>query len=242
MNEFKCQDALSYVKGLQDESVHLVLTDPPFAISRKTGFASGENTGKDTDRFRVSYEFGDWDVVDLDYFHALFTEAYRKLVKGGTMVVFYDLWKIQELKELLESIGFRMFRMIEWLKTNPVPINSSKNYLTNSRELAIVCVKGSKPVFNSQYNRGVFEYPIYQGKDRFHPTQKSLQLFQELVNIHSNEGDVVLDFFGGSGTTQVAAYLEGRQYLGCEKDESTYLKTKERLKTYEQHRENCTST
>ena len=228
-DNFVNQDALDYLKGVDSGSVDLILTDPPYAISRSTGFASGEVKGKDTDRFRVSYDFGEWDVVDLDYFRKVFSETFRSLRKGGTLIVFYDLWKMQELKELLEEVGFKMFRMIEWVKTNPVPINSKSLYLSNAKEYAIVCVKGGKPTFNSEYHRGVFEYPIYQGKDRWHTTQKSLPLFEELIKLHTNEGDLVLDMFSGSATTQVAARNMKRRFAGCEKDHNFFIKAKERI-------------
>ena len=147
--ELKNEDALCYVKSLPSESISLVLTDPPYAISRDTNFQSGEVKGTDVDRFRVSYDFGDWDVVDENYFKVLFSETYRVMKKGGTLVCFYDLWKLESLKTILESCGFRMFRFIEWVKTNPVPINSKVSYLTNAREVAVVCVKGSKPTFTN---------------------------------------------------------------------------------------------
>lgn len=228
-SNFENSDALSYLKTLPNKSVNLVLTDPPYAISRATGFASGELKGNDTDRFRVSYEFGDWDTVDLFYFKEVFTETFRVMSSGATLIVFYDQWKMQELKELLEKVGFRMFRMIEWVKTNPVPINSKSLYLSNSKEYALVCVKGGKPVFNASYHKGIFEYPIYHAKDRWHSTQKSLPLFEELIKIHTNEQQVVLDMFSGSATTQVAAKKLNRKWLGCELNEEFYLKCKQRI-------------
>ena len=229
MLDIKNEDALSYVKSLSDNSVDLVLTDPPYAISRDTNFKSGELKGTDVDRFRISYDFGEWDVVDEDYFRVLFKETYRVMKKGGTLVCFYDIWKLESLKGILESCGFRMFRFIEWVKTNPVPINSKVNYLTNAREVAIVCVKGSKPTFNNSYHNGIYSYPIYQGEDRFHTTQKSLKLFEEIILNHSNEGDVVLDMFLGSGTTIVAANNLKRACFGCEKDLNYYTQTLERI-------------
>jgi site-specific DNA-methyltransferase (adenine-specific) len=228
MNFENC-DALEYLLSLEKNSVNLCLTDPPYAISRETNFSSGNITGKDTDRFRVSYDFGDWDKVDLCYFSKLFKTLYSVLTQNGTCIVWYDLWKIQELKVVLETVGFKKFRLIEWVKTNPVPINSKVSYLSNAKEYAIVCGKGSNSTFNSSYNNGVFQYPIYQGKDRFHPTQKSLQLFEELVKIHTDEQDVVLDMFAGSGTTLLAAKNTNRKFLGCELDKDFYEKTKERL-------------
>ena len=230
--ELKNEDALSYVKSLSSKSVDLVLTDPPYAISRDTNFKGGKLKGTDVDRFRVSYDFGEWDVVDEDYFRVLFKETYRVLKKGGTLVCFYDIWKLESLKGILESCGFRMFRFIEWVKTNPVPINSKVSYLSNAREVAIVCVKGSKPTFNNSYHNGIYSYPIYQGEDRFHTTQKSLKLFEDIILNHSNEGDTILDMFSGSGTTLIAANNLKRSCFACEKDVNYYTQTLERLNKY----------
>ena len=52
-------------------------------------------------------------------------------------------------------------------QTNPQPLNSSVNYLTNCREIALVAVKGGKPTFNSKYDKGIYEYPIQGGKKDF---------------------------------------------------------------------------
>ena len=223
------KDALLFLREVGNNTIDLVLTDPPYAISKETNFSSGKETGRDVDRFRMSYEFGQWDTVDLEYFKSVFTETFRVMKTGGTLICFYDIWKLESLKTVLESVGFKMFRFIEWVKTNPVPINSKISYLTNSREVAIVCVKGSKPTFNTSYHNGIFNYPIYQGKDRFHTTQKSLQLFEELVSLHSKEGDIVLDMFSGSATTHLAAKNLNRSCIGCEKDVQYFKQARQRL-------------
>lgn len=62
--DFKNGDALVYVRSLPSASIDLVLTDPPYATSRQTNFQSGVETGTDTDRFRVSYDFGKWEVAE----------------------------------------------------------------------------------------------------------------------------------------------------------------------------------
>ena len=103
------------------------------------------------------------------------------------------------------------------------------NYLTNCREIALLAVKGGKPTFNSKYDNGIYQYPLYSGRDRFHPTQKSLPLFEELIRKHSNEGDVILDPFSGSGTTAVAAAKTSRNFIGCEIDKSFFEKSVERI-------------
>jgi len=129
----------------------------------------------------------------------------------------------------MEGEKFKQIRLVEWIKTNPQPINSSVNYLTNCREIALLGIKKSKPTFNSKYDKGIYEYPLQGGKDRFHPTQKSLPLFEDLIRKHSNEGDVVLDCFAGSATTAIAAINTNRRFTGCESNEEYFSKAEERI-------------
>ena len=95
-------------------------------------------------------------------------------------------------------------------------MNSKVNYLTNCREVALIGIKGSKPTFNSKYDNGIYYYPLQGGRNRFHPTQKSIALFEELIRKHSNENDVVMDTFLGGGTTAIACSNTKRKFTGCE--------------------------
>ena len=313
----KHQDGLEFLSGLPDNSVDLVLTDPPYITSRDSGMdkwvdhiaecdAEGGNvySGDDWKKFNVDKDweqffdsdlslkklkkrldkadpklkktdkekriqtykesalkrmeqdylkygsiygkkyavrtdYGKWDseftMEDLQLF---INHFYRILKPGGTCIVFFDLWKITPLKEQLESAKFKQIRFIEWLKTNPQPINSKVNYLTNCREIALLGIKKSKPTFNSSYDKGVYEYPIQGGKDRFHPTQKNTKMFEDLILKHSNEGNVVLDCFLGSGTTAVAAINTDRQFTGCELDKEYFTKAMERIQNAKSSRKN----
>lgn len=226
--ELKNVSCFEYIKTLESNSIDLVLIDPPYEVSRDTNFAKCEKTGRDVDRFRMSMDFGDWDnnFTGLD---EVIKESYRVLRKGGTLICFYDLWKITKLKEYFDNAKFKQLRFIEWQKTNPVPINSKVNYLTNSREIAVVGIKGSKPTFNSEYDAGIYKYPICHSKDRFHPTQKPLGLIEELVKKHSNLGDSVLDCFSGSGTTAVACVNLDRNFYGCELNGEYFEKSIDRI-------------
>lgn len=223
-----CFDLL---KKIPSNSVNLVLIDPPYEISRDTGFQNGAETGTDTDRFRISMDFGDWDknFTGLDI---VVQESYRILKPGGTFICFYDLWKIETLKRYMDNSKFKQIRFIEWLKTNPVPINSKINYLTNAREVAVSGIKVSKPTFHSAYDKGIYEFPICHDQDRFHPTQKPIALMEALILKHSNENDVVLDCFSGSGTVGVAALKNGRRFIGCEISPEYFEKSKKRLEQY----------
>ncbi len=268
--DIKNCDGLDLLKTLKNNSIDLILTDPPYIISRDSGMdkyteqvkqieKEGKNvkTEKDWEEYKVKHkleddtykenylkygnasgkkygyktDYGDWDkdftMKKLEEFIQLF---YKKLRKGGTCIIFFDLWKLSYLKEAMEKYKFKQLRFIEWVKTNPVPLNQSVNYLTNSREIALLGVKGGKPTFNSKYDKGIYDYPIQGGKNRFHPTQKNVKLFEALIKKHSNKGDVVLDTFLGGGTTAIASKNTERKFIGCEISKEYYDKVIELLK------------
>ena len=282
----KHQEGLQFLSDIPDDSVDLILTDPPYITSRDSGMdkwvnhvakqdTSGSvnvmteedwNSYKTEDqwnewfeksqvksenrdkallkmkadflkygsiygkKYAVKTNYGGWDSeFTIEQLEMFIKHFYRVLKPSGTCIVFFDLWKLTNLKSMLEVEKFKQIRFIEWLKTNPQPINSSVNYLTNCREIALLGIKKSKPTFNSKYDKGVYEFPLQGGKSRFHPTQKSLPLFETLIKKHSNEGDLVLDCFAGSATTAVAAQNTNRSFVGCELDEEYYNKATQRI-------------
>jgi site-specific DNA-methyltransferase (adenine-specific) len=255
--EIKNMDGLQYLSTIPNNSIDLILTDPPYIISRETGMNTHYNTVKkneenniefvkteeewndykkenniedDTNKekymkygtiygkkYCVKTDYGEWDNdFTMEILEQFVSEYYKKLKNGGTIIIFFDLWKISYLKEIMEKHKFKQIRFIEWIKTNPQPLNSSLNYLTNCREIALLGVKGSKPTFNSKYDNGIYMFPLQGGKNRFHPTQKSVNLFEELIKKHTNESEVVLDTFLGGGTTAIAAKNTNRKFRGCE--------------------------
>lgn len=236
-------DVLADNSFIADGEIDLILTDPPYIISRDSGFQKKDEhgVGGGLKRFQTySTDFGGWDrdeftMQDLD---EVIQKFHRILKPGGVAVVFFDIWKVSVLAEMFKSAGFENISMIEWLKTNAVPINARKTYLSNAREIAVVASRaGARPTFRnvgdgekgSFHSAGIFRHPIYHAKDRFHPTQKSLSLFEDLIGIHSAPGDVVLDCFSGSATTGVAAANMGRHYIGCEPDREFFDKSSDRL-------------
>ena len=281
LNEIQNIDGLSFLDGLDNNSIDLVLTDPPYITSRKTGMDAQAKVVMESDKsnknvkteaqwkkyktdaqweewmvknkittpekkvkelkklknnylkygsiygkkYAVVTDYGDWDKnFTMEILEKFMTHYFRVLKNGGTAIIFFDIWKITPLKEMMEKVGFKQIRFIEWIKTNPQPLNSSVNYLTNCREIALLGIKKSKPTFNSKYDNAIYEFPLQGGKNRFHPTQKSLPLFEALIKKHSVEGDVILDTFLGSGTTARAAKNTNRKYKGCEISTEYYEK------------------
>ncbi len=222
-------DCFNYLSTLESNSIDLILTDPPYDISKKSGFSSGKMS-KFT---QISIDFGYWDTeIDLD---TLFKEYYRVLRKGGTLILFYDVWKSTELKECAEKYKFNQHRVCCWMKTNPVPVNSKVNYLSNAAEYFFTFVKGKKPTFNSEYDNGIYNFPLCHGKERLeHPTQKPLGLIKNLILKHSNSGDIVLDTFSGTSTTAFACLETNRKFICIERDENYYEISKNRIESFKQ--------
>ena len=218
-------DCFDLIKDIDSKSVDLILVDPPYLISKSSGFSNiSDTTSKEmaTKYGKVSIDFGEWDKGELDW-DLLFKEYYRILKDSGTLIIFYDIWKSNDIKSMADKYKFKQPRVGQWQKTNPVPINSKLNYLSNAIEFFFTFVKGKKPTFHSLYDNGVYRYPICHGKERYdHPTQKPLALISDIINKHSNEGDVVLDNFAGTGTTAHACILNNRNYIVIERDDKYF--------------------
>jgi site-specific DNA-methyltransferase (adenine-specific) len=261
-------DALTFLQKIKKETIDLILTDPPYIISRESGMNTHYETVQhnelnnieevkteeeweiykeinniETDdkkekyikygtiygkKYCVKTNYGEWDnTFTMNELENIIAEYYKKLKKGGTLIMFFDLWKISYLKELFEKYNFKQIRFLEIIKKNPQPLNSKINYLTNCREIAVLGVKCGKPTFNSSYDNAIYYCNIQSGKTRFHPTQKPLSVIEELIKKHSNEGDTVLDTFLGGGTTAVASKNTGRLFLGCEVSSEYFNKMNE---------------
>ena len=123
------------MKNIPDGSIDLILTDPPYLFSKKSNFDTGGAWNNVSDkRCRKTppkTDFGEWDKQQLDL-NKLFKEFFRVLKKGGTCICFFDIWKMQELRMAAEFNKFKQMRLIRWDKTNPVPVNSKLNYLSET--------------------------------------------------------------------------------------------------------------
>lgn len=213
-------DCLEVLGSIADGSIDLVLTDPPYNIAKANGFASMGRAGID---------FGEWDKgADL---LSHIAHSARVLRAGGSMVVFNAWRNLGAIAEDAEFCGLETKDMIRLEKLNPMPRNPDRRYVTDY-ECAIWFTKpGAKWTFNrisEGYQRPKFVKPIERG---LHPTQKNLSLMEDLVRIHSNQGDTVLDQYMGSGTTGVAAVKLGRSFCGIERDDGYFKIASERIRT-----------
>lgn len=210
---------------IEDESIDLILTDIPYNISKDNGFGGFD---KKTNRNRVGIDFGEWDkgfqVKSL-------SSLVPKLKKGGSIVLFSSFEQFGEIIETFSNLELK--DKIIWEKSNPMIRNRERRYVSNI-EFCSWFVKGKDWTFNrknDKYEGCVLRYPTESGGGfkRYHPTQKNLNMFKYLLEIHSNEGDVILDPFMGGGTTGVACKQLNRNFIGLEIDTNYFNVASERI-------------
>jgi DNA modification methylase len=204
-------DCLERMKEIPDGSVDMVLTDPPYNIARDNNFSTMGRAGID---------FGEWDK-GADLFSYI-NEVYRVLNKDGSFVVFNDWKNLGDIARYAENLGFVTKDMLRLEKSNPMPRNRDRRYITDYECAIWFTMPKAKWTFNRQdssYQRPKFVHSIDKG---LHPTQKSLSLMEQLLLVHTNKGDIVLDPFMGSGTTGVACANTDRSFIGIELDEGYF--------------------
>lgn len=228
-NKLFHDDCFVLMKEFNDQNIKVnhIITDPPYAISKKNNFHTLSNPRKGVD-------FGDWD---WDFDPSVWLDlAYPLLDKNGSMIIFCSYRFISQITQKIENLGGVVKDIMVWQKANPMPRNINRRYVQDM-EFMIWAVqsKKSKWVFNKPddkpYQRGFFQTPTLLGKERTtHPTQKPIALMQEIIQIHSNEHDIIFDPFMGTGSTGVACLNLNRQFIGCEKELEWFNIAERRLK------------
>lgn len=207
-------DAMELVDKFIENNIKVnhIITDPPYSISKKNNFGTLKKP-------RHGIDFGEWDK-NFDLFSWI--PKYEKILdKNGSMIVFCSYRYISFIIKTMEECGLEVKDIIVWKKSNPMPRNIDRRYVQDM-EFAIWAVKkGSKWVFNKlaghKYMRSLYETSIVSGSEKVgHPTQKSLKLMKDLISVHTNENDIILDPFMGSGSTGVAALSLKRNFIGFE--------------------------
>lgn len=207
-------DCFELIKGVEDNSVDLILTDPPYNLGKYSTGNIKLNWRKD-----INNDIANWDLIDLEP-DKIADDLIRVLKPNGNLFIFCSYNLIGKWFDALDH-RFDTFQFMVWHKTNPTP-KFYKNGFLNSCEIIICCWnKGHKWNFSNQRDmHNFFESPICMGKERLkdpkHPTQKPLKILEHIIKIASNEEDVVLDPFMGVASTGVAALNLKRKFTGFE--------------------------
>lgn len=215
LNTIYNEDCMVGLNRIPDNSVDLVLTDIPY------GEVNRANSGiRNLDK-------GNADIVNFDLVEL--TQTLCNKTKGS-IYMFCGFEQVSDIIKTMREEGL-ITRIITWEKTNPSPMNGQNLWLSASE----LCVFGKKrgATFNGHCMSNVLHYPTQRGK--IHPTMKPVKLFEELITTSSNEDDIVLDAFMGSGTTAIACMNTNRRYVGFELNKEFYDRANERIKNHVVH-------
>jgi len=218
INKIICGDCLEVMKGMPDECVDLVMTDPPFCVDygkrTKTLFRKQK-------QINLSYL---WDkIVDLKKYRKFINdcliEIFRIMKKNSSLYLWCGDNSLSYFRDFMEKIGFKYKATIIWHKTNPVPQFRKVNFLS-SVEFLCFSQKGN-PTFNFKFQKNMhnfIESSICMGKERvgIHEAQKPLSIIRHFIEISSNKNNLIADFFLGSGTTALACKQLKRNFIGIE--------------------------
>lgn len=229
-------DYKNFEKEIPDESIDLIITDPPYGInylsnkqtsSTRTGKTEPTNNKKYFERIQGDANSTDYDLNQITLFNFL----YQKLKPNSAIYVFCHWKKWSVAEKAAEQSGFNIKNMIVINKSNH-GMGDLQGQYAPKHELILYAVKGRHILDNSVLGRGkdVIEGKIlYSGAKRFHPNEKPISWIEPLILRSSNTSNVILDPFMGSGSTGVACVKNNRQFIGIEINSTYYDIAKQRL-------------
>ena len=226
-----CGDAHPLIKNIEDNTIDLIATDPPYEIK---------------------FEGHLWDQPNFLNWNGLAQEFQRVLKPTGSLIIFQGWSNVCKTKEILDQY----FIMKNWIIYDRVKGRGAKTNLISTREDILWYVMNENKysynkipsnikkktsgmgLKNGQSYRALSNVwtdisPIVPwSKERVaHPTQKPVQLMNRILEIYSHPNDLILDPFFGSGTTAVSSLLLNRRFIGFEYNKKYYNMSKKRVES-----------
>ena len=226
-----CGDCKELIKVIDDHTIDLLLTDPPYNVSRENNFTTMGSA------CRQWMDFGEWDK-DFDTLGWIQLMP-RVLKENANVVIFNARENLWDIKRECEKNNIYMKRCLVLNKSNPAPFNRDRMFV-NDVEFALWWVynskwKPTKWTFNREnpLEKCVIDTTVQSSK--LHPTMKDINVIEYLIKTLSNEGDLVLDPFIWSGTTAVACMNLNRDFIWMEIDLKYVSIAEQRLLSRDNH-------
>ncbi|BDH64568.1 DNA-methyltransferase [Enterococcus faecalis] len=232
-------NSLEVLKKFEENSVDVVITDPPFFLSN--GGVSCKN-GR-----MVSVDKGEWDKLDSMTIEEFYTEILVQLKRilkfDGSIWIFGTMHNVYVLGYLMNKLEFKIMNNITWQKTNPAP-NLGCRMFTHSTETILWAKqnKKSKHIFNYHLMKKIngnkqmkdvwTTTTIKKSEKKYgnHPTQKPIDIIERMILASTNEDSIILDPFIGSGTTLLAAKMLNRKSIGIDVEKEYINLANKRIK------------
>ena len=196
-------DCLEIMKDIPDKSVDVVITDPPY------GILGGSKTIGGSKLYKANEYNCEWDNERLS--EDILKEIFR--ISKNQIIFGYNY--ISDMLPITNSL-------VVWDK------KEKNNWFDNFSDGEIIWTSYKKPL---RIFRFLWMGALRKGKriKRVHPTQKPVELMEWLIKNYTNENDIILDPFMGSGSTGIACVNTNRSFIGIELDENYFNIAKERI-------------
>lgn len=214
-NGIYCGDARELARAIPDESVDLVVIDPPYFLSAQTYVGTREDGW-------VRRTVGDMSVLQT-YFDVMFDELFRTLKPSGTAYVFCDGQSYPIMYRAMYP-HFKYVRPLIWDK-----VVSYNGYTWRHQHEIIAWGEGFDAERIPTGDGDVLQFRGVLQKDRLHPAEKPLEVITKLIDKHAS-ATIVADFYTGSGPVPEAATRMGKRYLAFEIDPDTCIVARERVR------------
>lgn len=240
--ELKNTDCIEYLKSIPDNSVDLILTDPPYFI----GYDGGKGWDK---QWKNEEEYLAWCKV--------WSEHCARILKQNRMMIVFGTLKtdtfIKYKMNILNNLS-GMFSQNEIIWSYNWGGRSKANF-ARKHEFAWCYSKGDQFLFNlddvrierkqkinirtgEAFDKGTIPTCVWEKNNHttskeycnWHPTQKPLEVLTRMIKGYTNEGETVVDVFSGSGSTMIACQNTNRRFKGCELDSEYYNKSLQRAR------------
>ena len=201
------EDCVEGLKRFSDKYFDLAVVDPPYGINMaKTGKVGSNNAGKAKD-----YGAKEWDKQppNDEYFRQLFRVSKNQIVWGAN--------------HFISKMPFDSSCWIVWDKDN------SGNFA--DCELAWTSFDTAVRKFQWRWN-GMLQQNMKDKEERIHPTQKPVALYDWILQNYAERGNLILDTHLGSGSSRIAAYKGGFNFVGFEIDQEYYEKQEKRFNDF----------
>ena len=220
-------DAIDFMKTLEDESIDLIVTDPPYKVTARgnAGNSGGMMQSKLSMQGKI---FKHNDIKPIEYI----PEFYRLLKDGSHCYIMTNHVNLQEMLNTATECGFHFIKSLIWNKGNKI----MGRFYMSQFEYILFFRKGKGKKINKCGTADILSVPNKKTKGEdgknIHDTEKPIDLMKILVENSSQENELVLDPFMGIGSTGIACKELNRDFIGVELDEKYYNIAQSRIDGY----------
>lgn len=224
MIDLRQGDCLELLKDIPDESIDLIVTDPPYKLTSRGSSGTMGGYWKE-EKAKKGVIFDNNSISCKEYL----PEFYRILKNKSILYLMCNNTNLQEMINVATQSSFKFVKSLIWEKGNKI----CGRYYMNCFEYILLFRKGGdKPIKNCG-TPDILKVPIKKQKDsngkNLHDTEKPVELMKILIENSSDENDIVLDPFMGIGTTGIACKELNRNFIGIELDSKYFNIAKERI-------------